>query len=58
MKTPAQKLSKSARDTGVRDLRQQGWSADDVKREAARRIGLDPYLPSSTIFSNPTPFQR
>jgi glutamyl-tRNA synthetase/glutamyl-Q tRNA(Asp) synthetase len=58
MRTPVQKLSKSARDTGVRDLRQQGWSPEDVKREAARRIGLDPYLALSAIFSNPTPFQR
>ena len=58
MKDAAQKLSKSARDSGVRDLRLQGWSAEDVRREAARRIGLDPYLPASVIFSNPTPFHR
>ena len=58
MKTPAQKLSKSDGDTGVRNLRQQGWSAEAVRREAARRIGVDPYLLSSSIFSNPTPFQR
>jgi glutamyl/glutaminyl-tRNA synthetase len=30
MKSPDQKLSKSDRDTGVRDLRVQGWSRDDV----------------------------
>ena len=36
MKTPSQKLSKSDRDTGVRDLRSMGWSAADVI-EAARR---------------------
>jgi glutamyl-tRNA synthetase/glutamyl-Q tRNA(Asp) synthetase len=36
MKTPAQKLSKSDRDTGVRDLRAKGWSPADVI-EGARR---------------------
>jgi len=30
MKTPAQKLSKSDGDTGVRDLRSMGWSPADV----------------------------
>jgi glutamyl-tRNA synthetase/glutamyl-Q tRNA(Asp) synthetase len=30
MKSPTQKLSKSDGDTGVRDLRAQGWSAADV----------------------------
>jgi glutamyl/glutaminyl-tRNA synthetase len=30
MKAPQQKLSKSDRDTGVRDLRRAGWSAADV----------------------------
>ncbi len=30
MKSPDQKLSKSDGDTGVRDLRAQGWSAEDV----------------------------
>jgi glutamyl-tRNA synthetase/glutamyl-Q tRNA(Asp) synthetase len=58
MKTPAQKLSKSDGATGVCELRRQGWSAAAVKHEAARRVGLDPYLPASTSFSNPTPFQR
>ena len=36
MKTPTQKLSKSDRDTGVRDLRAQGWRADDVLARAER----------------------
>jgi glutamyl-tRNA synthetase/glutamyl-Q tRNA(Asp) synthetase len=58
MKTPSQKLSKSDGATGVRELRRQGWSPEDLRREAARQIGLDPYLASSAIFSNPTPFQR
>jgi glutamyl/glutaminyl-tRNA synthetase len=35
MKTPAQKLSKSDGATGVRDLRQAGWSAADVRAAAA-----------------------
>lgn len=40
MKSPTQKLSKSDGDTGVRDLRARGWTADDVRREAARlRLG-------------------
>ena len=30
MKTPGQKLSKSDRDTGVRDLRAAGWTRDEV----------------------------
>ncbi len=37
MKSPAQKLSKSDRDTSVRDLRAAGWTRDDVLAEAARR---------------------
>jgi glutamyl-tRNA synthetase/glutamyl-Q tRNA(Asp) synthetase len=40
MKSPAQKLSKSDRDTGVRDLRAAGWTAPRVIGEAARRVGL------------------
>jgi glutamyl-tRNA synthetase/glutamyl-Q tRNA(Asp) synthetase len=34
MKSPAQKLSKSAGDTGVRDLRAAGWSAEAVLEKA------------------------
>jgi glutamyl-Q tRNA(Asp) synthetase len=34
MKSPAQKLSKSDGDTGVRDFRARGWTADDVRRAA------------------------
>jgi len=40
MKSPAQKLSKSDGDTGVRDLRRAGWSRDDVLAEANRLIEL------------------
>ena len=39
MKTPTQKLSKSDGDTGIRDLRAKGWSADDVIAEAVRLAG-------------------
>jgi glutamyl-tRNA synthetase/glutamyl-Q tRNA(Asp) synthetase len=34
MKSPTQKLSKSDRDTGVRDLRAAGWTPDEVIRAA------------------------
>ena len=36
MRTPTQKLSKSDGDTGVRDLRAKGWSAEDVIAHAAK----------------------
>jgi glutamyl-Q tRNA(Asp) synthetase len=40
MKTPAQKLSKSDGDTGVRDLRAAGLSADAVIDRATRLAGV------------------
>jgi glutamyl/glutaminyl-tRNA synthetase len=40
MKTPTQKLSKSDRDTGIRDLRRAGWSAPDVLAEAGTYVCL------------------
>jgi glutamyl-Q tRNA(Asp) synthetase len=40
MKSAAQKLSKSDRDSGIRDLRAAGWSAEDVIGRAARLAGL------------------
>ena len=40
MKTPTQKLSKSDRDTGIRDLRAAGWTAARVIGHAAGAIGL------------------
>lgn len=40
MKTPAQKLSKSDGDTGIRDLRVQGWTARDVIEQATRLLPL------------------
>ena len=48
MKSPTQKLSKSDGDTGVRDLRAKGWTADQVIAHAARLAGAtDPrYLRS------------
>ena len=39
MKTPDQKLSKSDRDSGVRDLREQGWTPGDVIAAALTRSG-------------------
>ncbi len=38
MKSPNQKLSKSDRDTGVRDLRANGWSPGDVIAAVQSRI--------------------
>lgn len=40
MKSPTQKLSKSDRDTGIRDLRDQGWSPERVIGHAAALAGL------------------
>lgn len=40
MKSPTQKLSKSDRDTGVRDLRAAGWTAERVLGHAAFLAGL------------------
>ena len=40
MKSPAQKLSKSDGDTGVRDLRAKGWTAPRVIGHAAALAGL------------------
>ncbi len=34
MKSPAQKLSKSDGDTGIRDLRAAGWTAEQVLEKA------------------------
>lgn len=42
MKTPIQKLSKSDRDTGVHDLRVQGWTPERVVGQAAWLAGLVP----------------
>jgi glutamyl-tRNA synthetase/glutamyl-Q tRNA(Asp) synthetase len=40
MKTPMQKLSKSDRDTGVGDLRRQGWTSPAIIGRAAHLAGL------------------
>lgn len=40
MKSASQKLSKSDRDTGIRDLKAAGWRAETVIGEAAVRAGL------------------
>ena len=38
MKSPTQKLSKSDRDTGVRDLRAAGWTREQVLAEALKSL--------------------
>jgi glutamyl/glutaminyl-tRNA synthetase len=38
MKSPAQKLSKSDRDTGIRDLRRLGWTPEQVLGAARRAV--------------------
>jgi glutamyl-tRNA synthetase/glutamyl-Q tRNA(Asp) synthetase len=40
MKTPTQKLSKSDQDTGIHELREQGWSPERVVGHAAWLAGL------------------
>jgi glutamyl-Q tRNA(Asp) synthetase len=40
MKSPTQKLSKSDRDTGIRDLRAGGWTAERIIGHAAALAGL------------------
>ena len=40
MKSPTQKLSKSDRDSGIRDLRAAGWSAEQIIGRAAQLAGL------------------
>jgi glutamyl-Q tRNA(Asp) synthetase len=56
MKSPSQKLSKAGGDTGIRELRRQGWTPARVLGEAAWRAGvapsregIDPALVSSII---------
>ena len=39
MKTPAQKLSKSDRDTGIKDLRAAGWTREQVRAAEAALPG-------------------
>ena len=50
MKTPTQKLSKSDRDTAVRDLRAKGWTADQVI--AAARYRSRQYFSSISSISS------
>ena len=45
MKTPTQKLSKSDGDTGVRDLRAKGWSAEEVIEHARTLAAQSPSSP-------------
>lgn len=57
MKTPTQKLSKSDGDTGVRDLRARGWTADAVIDRATRLAGVSRGL-ISTYMRHPTRTNR
>ena len=50
MKSSTQKLSKSDRDSGIRDLRAAGWSPDAVIGHAARLVGLP--APETGIAAN------
>ena len=53
MKTATQKLSKSDGDTGVRDLRAKGWSAEAVIEHAKTLAAQSPnYLPSNHLSPN------
>jgi hypothetical protein len=47
MKTATQKLSKSDGDTGVRDLRARGWSAEAVIDCASTSLRFPGFLPRS-----------
>ena len=47
LRPDGQKLSKSNRDTGVRDLRAAGWSVERVLGEAAAALGLTAGEPAS-----------
>ena len=40
MKTATQKLSKSGRDSGIRDLRAMGWTREKVLEEAGRLVNM------------------
>lgn len=42
MKSPTQKLSKADDDTGIGDLREQGWRPERVIGQAAAAVGLAP----------------
>jgi glutamyl/glutaminyl-tRNA synthetase len=44
MKTPTQKVSKSDRDTGIRDLRSAGWSRQRVLDEASKLVNMSMLL--------------
>jgi hypothetical protein len=38
MKSAGQKLSKSDGDTGIRDLRARGWTADEIRKAAIASV--------------------
>jgi glutamyl/glutaminyl-tRNA synthetase len=57
MKSPVQKLSKSDRDTGVRDLRASGWEPSQIVGHAAWLAGLQ-QSPLATDATNVSRFYR
>jgi glutamyl-Q tRNA(Asp) synthetase len=58
MKSPTQKLSKSDGDTGVRDLRAKGWSADAVIDRAIALAGVSRDQITSYVSSDDVPSKR
>jgi glutamyl-Q tRNA(Asp) synthetase len=40
MKSPTQKVSKADNDTGIRDLREAGWSRGDVLNKASKLVNM------------------
>ena len=54
MKTPTQKLSKSDGDTGVRELRARGWTAEAVIDRATRLAGVSRDLMSTYLMCDGT----
>jgi glutamyl-tRNA synthetase/glutamyl-Q tRNA(Asp) synthetase len=58
MKSPTQKVSKSDGDTGVRDLRSRGWTAERVIGHAAWLAGLQPTDVPVSASEVPSFFER
>lgn len=53
MKSATQKLSKSDGDTGVRDLRARGWTAEAVRRAATEALGAPGALEAIEAIEGP-----
>ena len=58
MKSPTQKLSKSDADTGVRELREKGWSAERMIGHAASLAGLIDRETDVSVVALPRLFAR